>query len=145
MFSLLINEIVKMEMNASFLSSVNNQENNYTKQILDFIAPNIQLLSTSTESSSEIKLYSQFLVVVCTGISTVVDNADIRDHLYQILVNGLGSESPALMILPCLIDLSIIDGEERTKEVNRLLTGLFMNIKLLNVCVKYHELIVIMK
>ena len=123
-----------MEMNSSFLTTENNQESSYTKQILDFIAPTIQLLSTSTESHAEIKSYSQFLVVVCTGLSTVVDNADIRDHLYHILMNGLGSESPALMILPCLIDLSIIDGEERMKEVNRLLTGLFMNFKLVNVC-----------
>lgn len=129
-----IKAVAQTEAKKEILSSSSSFENSTTKMVLNAVTVAMPSLSVATlNSPTEIKLYCRMIVELCTSIANVVDNKDIRGITYQIMVSGLGSESPPVVVLPCIVNLSIIEGDERVKEVNRLLTGLLMNYKLVNV------------
>ena len=131
--TLFVNAVVKTEAtNESFTSST-SIENSGTKQILNSVALGMTSLSEASSSSPDIKLFASMIIELCTSMASVVESSEIRAIIYQIIMTGLASDSPSMLVLPCIVKLSLIEGEDRVKEVNRLLTGLLMNYKLANV------------
>lgn len=107
-----------------------------TKRILNSISsfiPSLTTINSKVSITSEVQAFCKMIIDICIGIVNVVDHPDIRAMAYQIMVSGLGSEYPPMIVLPCIVDLSIIEGNDRVKEVHRVLTGLLMNYKLANV------------
>ena len=74
------------------------------------------------ESSSE----SLSSYLRSTSIINIVNNSDIRDSIYQIMVNCLRGNTPSMIVLPCLVQFSLIEGDECIEKINNLLTDLLM-------------------
>ena len=107
-----------------------------TKQIVNYIAsilPALTMAVTEASLAADTRLYCKWIIDLSTSIVNIVDNWEIRDNVYQIMVNGLGGEYPSMIVLPCIVKLSLIEGDDRVKEVNSLLTSLLMNYRLANV------------
>lgn len=131
--TLFIDTIVKVEATNQIFVSSSSIENSNTKRILNAVASVIPILAATNSDSSEVKLIAKMVIELCTSIANVVDSSEVRAIIYQIIVIGLASERPSMIVLPCLVSLSLIEGDDRVKEVNRVLTGLLMNFKLTNV------------
>lgn len=85
------------------------------------------------DTSSDIKQYETAVLSLCSELVHNVNNEEVRNGIYQILVEGLGGKTPMLAVLPCLVDLALEDGKERQNDVNNILTGLLMKFDIHNV------------
>lgn len=85
------------------------------------------------DASSDIKEYETAVLSLCSELVHSVNFEEVRNGIYQILVEGLGGKKPMLAVLPCLVDLALEDGKERQNDVNNILTGLLMKIDIHNV------------
>ena len=134
----LIEKIVETESANRVLATPELLENSVTQAVLNEISTMMPLLALTTcaqsdGGKSDVQNYTQLMLELCTTIAHTANSPEMHSACFQILVSGLDGESPPLILLDKLVDLALAEGEERQKEVNRILTGLLMNYKLSNV------------
>ena len=103
--------------------------------MVDAALPVLVAASSGDALPESVMQYTQLMLSLIEGLTSAVDSSEIRAALFQILTTALAGATPCV-ILPCLVKIALVDGEERQREVNQLLTGLLMNFKLERVGVR---------
>ena len=98
--------------------------------MVDAALPVLVAASSGDALPESVMQYTQLMLSLIEGLTSAVDSSEIRAALFQILTTALAGATPCVAILPCLVKIALVDGEERQREVNQLLTGLLMNFKL---------------
>ena len=104
--------------------------------MVDAALPVLVAASSGDALPESVAQYTQLMLSLIEGLTSAVDSSEIRTALFQILTTALAGATPCVAILPCLVKIALVDGEERQREVNQLLTGLLMNFKLERVGVR---------
>lgn len=111
-----------------------------TQAVLNKIGSQLRFLSEHSSDAgtavgddySEVVEYEKAVLTLCSQLIHCVDHPEVHNGIYQIVVSGLADKTPSLVVLPCLVDIALVDGVERQNDVNGILTGLLMNVDLHN-------------
>ena len=141
-FTKLIYTIVQLEDQHGLLSEAVSLENSITQLILSEIHTIIPLFSAIPPVSSEtptwdIHRYVEMIMEIVFSITDASNEEKIKDMCFHLLVSGFESGSPPFLILPKLVDMAVMAGEEKGREVTRILMGLLLDYKQTNVCDLY--------
>lgn len=138
-FTRLICSIVEVEDQSGLLSETASFENSITQLILSEIHTIIPLFSAIPPVSPEIPAgdihhYVEMIMETVFFITNASHDEKIKDMCFHLLVSGFESRSPPLVILPKLVEMVVMAGEEKEKEVAKILMGLLLDYKQSNVC-----------
>lgn len=134
----LINVVVQTEVMNTAAESTTNPES-VTQLVLgmvDSALPVLVAASSGDEMPEGVTQYTKLMLALIDGLTDAVDSSELHAALFQILSTALAGENPCVVILPCLVKIALVDGEERQREVNQILMGLLMNFKLSRVDVR---------
>ena len=137
-FTKLIYTIVQVEDQNGLLSDTTSLENSITQLILSEIHTIIPLCSAIPPVSSEtpagdIHNYIEMIMEIVFFIANASNEEKIKDMCFHLLVSGFESGSPPLLLLPKLVEMAVISGEEKEKEITQILMGLLLDYKQTNV------------
>lgn len=123
-----------MESQNTSLSKPSVLESSVTQLILGEISAIMPLLSdippmSEEVPSSDMYSYVEMMMNVLSMVAETVNNGEIRGACFHILVSGLESGSPPLLVLPKLVDMAVMAGAEKEKEVTQILMGLLLDYK----------------
>ena len=130
--------VVQTEVMSSAAEPTANPEST-TQLVLGMVDAALPVLVAASSGDAlpeSVMQYTQLMLSLIEGLTSAVDSSEIRAALFQILTTALAGATPCVAILPCLVKIALVDGEERQREVNQLLTGLLMNFKLERVGVR---------
>ena len=133
-----IKAVVECETKRGVFNSSQTLNTSVTKKIIDdisLILPTLTINGTEASVATDIHLYCKWIIDLSTSIVNIVNNSVIREKIYQIMVNCLDGNTPSMIVLPCLVQLSLIEGDKYIDEINSLLTSLLMKFDLLNVLI----------
>ena len=133
-----VKAVVESETKLGVFNSSQTLNASVTKKIIDNIAsilPSLTMNGAEASLSTDIHLYCKWIIDLSTSIVNIVNNSDIRDSIYQIMVNCLRGNTPSMIVLPCLVQFSLIEGDECIEKINNLLTDLLMKTNIPNVLI----------
>lgn len=140
-FITLIVTIAQTEVAKNLFDVHSQYQSTSTQAVLNKIGSQLRFLSEHSsdagtavgDDSSEVVEYEKAVLTLCSQLIHCVDHPEVHNGIYQIVVSGLADKTPSLVVLPCLVDIALVDGVERQNDVNGILTGLLMNVDLHNV------------
>ena len=140
-FTTLIVTIAQTEVAKNLFDVHSQYQSTSTQAVLNKIGSQLRFLSEHSSDAgvavedgcSEVVEYEKAVLALCSQLIHCVDHPEVHSGIYQIVVSGLADKTPSLVVLPCLVDIALVDGVERQNDVNGILTGLLMNVDLRNV------------
>lgn len=133
-----IKAVVECETKRGVFNSSQTLNTSVTKKIIDdisLILPTLTINGTESSVATDIRLYCKWIIDLSTSIVNIVNNSVIREKIYQIMVNCLDGNTPSMIVLPCLVQLSLIEGDKYIDKINSRLTSLLMKFDLPNVLI----------